>query len=69
MIRQSLPQQHYRSRSTGKVKQIDVTRSVRGALAAGLPVGRVEVDIVEGRVVIYPCEVVDWDDPASDWDD
>lgn len=35
------------------VKQIDVTRAVKGAVAAGLIVGRVEVDQRTGKIVIF----------------
>ena len=35
------------------VKQIDVTRAVRGAVAAGLAVARVEVDQRTGKIVIF----------------
>lgn len=34
------------------VKQIDVTRAVKGAVAAGLVVGRLEVDPQSGRISI-----------------
>ncbi len=35
------------------VKQIDVTRAVKGAVAAGLAVARVEVDQRTGKIVIF----------------
>lgn len=35
------------------VKQIDVTRAVKGAAAAGLAVGRVEIDPRSGKIVIF----------------
>lgn len=47
-------------------KQADVTRAARGVVAAGLPVGRVEIDR-EGRIVILiadggaSVEKNDWD--------
>ena len=36
------------------VKQIDVTRAVKGTVAAGLAVGRIEVDHRTGKIVIFP---------------
>jgi len=35
------------------VKQIDVKRAVKGAVAAGLAVARVEVDQRTGKIVIF----------------
>ena len=35
------------------VKQIDVTRAIKGAVAAGLAVARIEVDQRTGRIVIH----------------
>jgi transposase-like protein len=40
------------------VKQIDVTRAVKGAVAAGLLVGRVEVDQRTGKIIIWPAGAV-----------
>ena len=34
-------------------KQVDVTRAVKGAVAAGLTVGRVEIDQHSGKIVIF----------------
>lgn len=39
------------SRGPATFKQTDVTRALKGALAAGMNVGRVEIDR-EGRIVI-----------------
>lgn len=36
------------------VTQIEVKRTVSGALAAGLRIGRIEVDHKTGKVTIYP---------------
>ena len=36
------------------IKQVDVTRSIKGALAAGFAVGRIEVDQVSGKITIFP---------------
>jgi hypothetical protein len=46
-------------------KQIDVTRAAKGALAAGLEVGRVEIDH-EGKIVVVvgkseTIRLNDWD--------
>lgn len=47
-------------------KQIDVTRATKGVVAAGLPVGRVEIDR-DGKIVILigdggqAVEKNDWD--------
>ena len=35
------------------VKQIDVTRAIKGAVAAGLAVARIEVDQRTGKIVIF----------------
>lgn len=37
------------------VKQADVTRAVKGAVAAGLAVGRIEIDQRNGKVIIWPA--------------
>jgi hypothetical protein len=34
-------------------KQVDVTRAVKGAVAAGLSVGRIEIDQRTGKIVIF----------------
>ena len=46
-------------------KQIDVTRAAKGALAAGLPVARMEIDR-DGKIIIVvdngsTSTVNDWD--------
>ena len=38
------------------VKQIDVTRAVKGAVAAGLVVGRIEVDQRTGKIIVHVGE-------------
>lgn len=35
------------------IKQVDVTRAVKGAAAAGLVVARIEVDQRTGKVIIF----------------
>lgn len=46
-------------------KQVDVTRAAKGAIAAGLPVQRVEIDC-DGKIVVVvqsgsSAETNDWD--------
>ncbi len=47
-------------------KQVDVTRAAKGVIAAGLPVGRVEIDR-NGKIVVLVGEAAaqveknDWD--------
>lgn len=36
-----------------RFKQVDVTRAVKGAVAAGLNVGRVEIDQRTGKIVVF----------------
>ncbi len=36
------------------VKQIDITRAVKGAVNAGFAVGKIEIDQITGKVTIYP---------------
>lgn len=38
---------------TAAVKQNDITRAIKGAQAAGLDVGRVEVDPITGKIVVH----------------
>lgn len=47
-------------------KQIDVKRAAKGVVAAGLKVGRVEIDR-EGKIVIYVGEPSEAE-AANDWD-
>lgn len=47
-------------------KQVDVTRAVKGAVAAGLSVGRVEIDR-SGKIVVVMAnnatsEINEWDE-------
>ncbi|UGB25568.1 hypothetical protein LPC10_22195 [Methylorubrum sp. B1-46] len=48
-----------------KATQAAITRAVKGALAAGLKVGRVEID--GNRIVVHPSEDVR-PEPASELD-
>ena len=50
------------------VKQIDVTRAVKGAVAAGLAVGRVEVDQRTGKIVIF-SEGGQGGSTGNEWDE
>ena len=43
------------ARAPSPFKQIDVTRAARGVAAAGLAVGRVEID-AEGKIVVVVGE-------------
>ncbi|WP_017998079.1 hypothetical protein [Paracoccus sp. N5] len=36
------------------VTESEIKRSVKGAMAAGFAVGRIEVDHATGKVIIYP---------------
>lgn len=42
------------ARRTCTFKQIDATRAVRAAIAAGIDVGRIEVALVKGNITIEP---------------
>jgi len=50
-----------------RFKQDDVTRAVKGATAAGMRVGRVEID-PNGRIVVL-SESVAPPTARNDWDD
>ncbi|WGR55290.1 MULTISPECIES: hypothetical protein [Paracoccus] len=39
------------------VTAAEITRSVKGAMAAGFAVGRIEVDHMAGKVIIFPMGV------------
>lgn len=52
--------------AAARFKQSDVTRAVKGATAAGLRVGRVEIDI-HGKIVIM-SERVSPDADPNPWD-
>lgn len=47
-------------------KQVDVTRAAKGVVAAGLKVGRIEIDR-DGKIVVYTGEA-DASRAANDWD-
>jgi len=49
-----------------RFKQADVARAVKGATAAGLKVGRVEID-PEGKIVLVSSEAAPAE-PATDFD-
>lgn len=50
-----------------RFKQSDVTRAIKGAMAAGKKVERVEVE-PSGKIVIYTESQAANDDSPSDWD-
>lgn len=47
--------------------QADVTRAVKGAVAAGVVVGRIEFDLKSGRIAVYSEGQSKQDDP-NPWD-
>ncbi len=49
------------------VKQIEVTRAIKGAVAAGLTVARIEVDRHSGKIVIFSDGVVS--SSPNPWDE
>ena len=49
------------------VKQSDVTRIIKGAQAAGIIAGRIEADLLTGRVVVYAEGQTGADEP-NPWD-
>jgi hypothetical protein len=50
------------------VSETEIKRSVRGALAGGVQIGRVEVDHRTGRVIIIPMGAPGGDDGANPCD-
>ncbi|MBC7131701.1 MAG: hypothetical protein H5U16_01170 [Roseovarius sp.] len=56
------------SNTRATVKQIDVTRAVKGAVAAGLAVGRIEVDQRTGKIVIF-SECGPGANTGNEWDE
>lgn len=48
-------------------KQADVTRATKGVIAAGVPVGRIEIDR-DGKIVITAQEAVSTTKAVNDWD-
>ncbi len=49
-------------------KQSDVARAIKGAKAGGMKTGRVEIDPVTGKIIIYTESPAANDDGPSDWD-
>lgn len=50
------------------VKQIDITRAVKGAVNAGFAVGKIEIDQIAGKVTIYP-EGFTGQGAPNEWDE
>jgi hypothetical protein len=50
------------------VKQIDIQRAVKAALAAGLVVERIEVDHMQRKVIVYPAGAGRENGP-NEWDE
>lgn len=48
-------------------RQIDVTRAAKGVVAAGLPVGRIEIDR-EGKIVVLVYSASQAPTDSNDWD-
>ena len=53
-VRSCLPQAAVMANRPAVVTKIEVTRSISAVIAAGLRVGRVEVDHRQSKVVIFP---------------
>lgn len=52
------------------LKQVDVTRTLKGALAAGMHVGKIVVDPSNGTIVVFPVSgEVDPVQAPNPWDD
>lgn len=51
--------------SPAPFKQVDVTRAVKGAKAAGISVGRIEIDR-NGKIVVVAESAISED--KNDWD-
>ena len=47
------------ARGTAPFKQSDVTRAVRGAVAAGVEVVRIEIDATTGSIIILTSRAAD----------
>lgn len=54
-------------RQPATLKQSDVTRIIKGAQAAGVVAGRIEADLLTGRVVVY-AEGEAITDKPNPWD-
>jgi hypothetical protein len=54
------------SNTPAPFKQVDVTRAVKGAVAAGLSVGRVEIDR-KGKIIVVMANGAELE--KNEWDD
>jgi hypothetical protein len=48
-------------------KQRDIARAVRGAVAAGVAIGRVEIDPLSGKISIVPAAASKDDNDLDRW--
>ncbi len=52
-----------------KVTEIEIKRALKGTMAAGIPVGRIEVDTASGKVTVFPLGAAPSDGIGPDPDE